>query len=80
MFAKLKNKAKLQLKRRELHTHCTLGPNVKNPPKMRFKRFVKLTNHTYAYNDFTYCLEYVVYEMTGNGSYLNWQKLVWKNS
>ena len=31
----------------------TVGPNFKNPPKMRFKTFVKLTDHTCACNDLT---------------------------
>ena len=29
----------------------TVGPNWKNPPKMRFKKFVKLTDHTCACYD-----------------------------
>ena len=31
----------------------TVGPNFKNQPKMRFKKFVKLSNHTCACNDLT---------------------------
>ena len=31
----------------------TVGPNVKNPPKTRFKKFVKLNSYTYAYNSLT---------------------------
>ena len=30
----------------------TVGPNDNNPPKMRFKKFMKLTDYTYACNDF----------------------------
>ena len=57
----------------------TARPNCKNPPKMRFKKFVKLTDHTQACNDLTN-FEYVVHAMTGNGCYLNLQKLACKNS
>ena len=31
----------------------TVGPNVKNPPKNRFQKIVKLTDHTYACNSLT---------------------------
>ena len=30
----------------------TVGPNVKNPPKMQSKKIVKLTDHTYASQQF----------------------------
>ena len=52
----------------------TVGPNCKNPPKIRFKKFVKLTNHTCACNDLTNfeCEA----EATGNGTYVNLKKLV----
>ena len=33
--------------------HSTVVPNVKNPPKIRLKKFVKLTGHTCACNDLT---------------------------
>ena len=56
-----------------------IGPNSKNPPKLRWKKIVKLTNHTCACNDLTN-FEYVVHVMTGNGCYVNLQKLAWKNS
>ena len=46
-----------------------LGQIAKKNPKMKFKKFVKLTDHTCAYNDLTN------FE-TGNGSYVNLQKLV----
>ena len=46
----------------------TVGPNVKNPPKMRLKKFVKLTDHTCAGNDLT-IFEYEDHAKTGNGSY-----------
>ena len=46
----------------------TVEPNVKNPPKMRFKKFVKLTGHTCAGNDLT-SFEYEDHAKTGNGSY-----------
>ena len=57
---------------------CTAGPNVKNMPKIRFKKFVKLTDHTRACNDLTN-FAYVVHEITGNGSYVKLQKLARKN-
>ena len=31
----------------------TVGPNSKNPPKIKLKRFVKLTDHTCAWNSLT---------------------------
>ena len=51
-----------------------LGPNVKKPPKMRFKKIVKLTCYTYVSNSLTN-FEHVVQVITGNGSYLNLQIL-----
>ena len=45
---------------------------------MKFKKFVKLKDHTYACNDLTN-FECEV-QATGNGSYVNLQKLPWKNS
>ena len=33
---------------------AVVGPNVKNPTKIRFKKFVKLTDYTYACNSLTY--------------------------
>ena len=47
-----------------------LGQIAKNPPKMKFKKFVKLTDHTYMCEA----------QATGNGSCVNLQKLAWKNS
>ena len=46
----------------------TVGPNVKNPPKIRLKKFVKLTGHTCACNNLT-SFEYEDHAKTGNGSY-----------
>ena len=45
-----------------LSTPCrhTVGPNVKNPPKIRFQKIVKLTDHSYACNSLTYS-EYKTY-------------------
>ena len=57
----------------------TVGPNDNNPPKMRFKKFVKLTDYTYACNDLT-SFEYEAHAMTGNGSYVNLLKVASKNS
>ena len=53
-------------------------PNCKNPPKMRFQKFVKLTDHTCACNDLTNfeCEG----QATGNGSCENFQKLALKIS
>ena len=58
---------------------CTAGPNVKNMPKIRFQKFVKLTDHTRACNDLKN-FAYVGHAMTGNGSYVKLQKLIWKSS
>ena len=52
---------------------------TKNPPKTRFnKKIVKLTDHTCACKNLTNfeCEA----QATGNGSYVNLQKLAWKNS
>ena len=57
---------------------CTVGPNSKNPPKNKIKKYVKLTDHTCACSDLTN-FECEV-EATGNGIYVNFQKLAWKNS
>ena len=56
----------------------TVGPNWKNPPKMRFKKFVKLTDHTCACYDLTN-FEFEVHAMTGNGCYVNrlWNHIKW---
>ena len=57
----------------------TVGPNVKNPPKMRLRKFVKLTGYTYACNSLTN-FESEVHAMTGNGNQVNLLKLAWQNS
>ena len=57
---------------------CVKTSKVKNPPKITFEKFVKLTDHTCACNNLT-SSEYDVHGMTGNGSYLIIQKLAWKN-
>ena len=44
---------------------------------MRFKKFVKLTDDTHACYNLTN-FQYVVNAMTGNGCYLNLQKLACK--
>ena len=48
-------------------------PNSKNPPKIKFEKFVKLTDLTCACNDLTNfeCEA----QATGNGSYMNLKKL-----
>ena len=51
--------------RLQQHGHSAqLDKMSKNPPKMRFKKFVKLTDHTHACNN-----------IARNGSYVNLQKL-----
>ena len=52
---------------------ATVGPNCKSPPKMRFKKFVKLTDHTCACNDLTNfeCEAQAI----GNRSCENFQKI-----
>ena len=53
----------------------TVGPNVKIPSKIIFKRFVKMTDHTYAYNNFT-ILQYLNMKcMSGNGIHVTLLKL-----
>ena len=47
--------------------------------RLKKQKFMKLTDHTHACNDLTN-FEYVVHAMTGNGCYLNLQKLACKNS
>ena len=46
----------------------TVGPIIKNPPKTRFKTFVKLTDHTCASNDLTN-FKCKAQAMTGNGNF-----------
>ena len=57
----------------------TVGPNNKNPPKIRFIKFVKLTGYTYACNSLTN-FESEVHAMTRNGNQVNLLKLAWQNS
>ena len=44
------------------------------PTKNQIEKFVKLTDHACACNDLT-SFKYEKHEITGNGSYLNMQKL-----
>ena len=56
---------------------CTVGSYCKKPPKTRFKKFVKSTNHTCACNGLrNFECEA---QATGNGN-KNLKKLPWKNS
>ena len=55
----------------------TVGPNVKIPPKSRFEKFVKMTDHTYACNSLTNFEEET---MTGNGNHVTMLKLTLENS
>jgi hypothetical protein len=45
----------------------TIGPNGKNPPKIRWKKIVKMTDYTCAGDDLTN-LKYVMHAMAGNKS------------
>ena len=51
----------------------TVRQNSKNAPKIRFKKVVKITDHTCACNDLTN-FEYEGHSTTGNGSYVNLQE------
>ena len=51
-----------------------IGPKAKNPPKIRFKKLVKLTDHACAFNDLTN-FEYEGHAMTENANYVNLLKL-----
>ena len=46
-----------------------VGIDSKNPPKLRFKKIVKLSGHTCYCKDLTN-FEYQVRAMTGNGNYV----------
>ena len=67
----------IQLAQLSARTH-TVVPNYKNPPKIKSWKFVKLTDHTCACNDLTSFV--CELQPTKNGSYVNLQKLTWKNS
>jgi hypothetical protein len=54
----------------------TIGLNSKNPPKLRFKKFVKLTGEI-AYISLT-TFENEACTMTGNKNQVNLLKLAWK--
>ena len=56
----------------------TVKPNVKNPPKIRLKKFVKLTIHTCACNSLTN-FELKTYPLDTE-KYVNLLKFDWKNS
>ena len=56
------------------------GPNGKNPPKIRFEKFVKWMDHTYNYyslNSLT-MFEFAALAMTRNGNTVNLSKFAWK--
>ena len=55
-----------------------IGPTVKNPPETRLEKFVKLTDHTFAYKDLIN-FGYAAHAMTGNGNNVNLQKFACKN-
>ena len=54
--------------------HSTSGPSGSTSGG-KLKKLVKLTLNTYASNDLTN-FEYAAHAVTGNGSYMNMQKLV----
>ena len=56
-----------------------LGQMAKTRQTLDLKKIVKLTDHTSACNSLTN-FEYEPHAMTGNGNYVNLQKLGWKNS
>ena len=53
----------------------TVGPHGKNPPKIKLKKFVKLTDNNYACNDLT---NFEAHVKTGNGNYENPLKIAGK--
>ena len=55
----------------------TVGPHGKNPPKIKLKKFVKLTDNNYACNDLA---NFEAHVKTGNGNYVNLLKLAGKVS
>ena len=52
---------------------------TKNPPKMRFIKFVKVNYHTSTSNSLTN-FESEVHAMTGNGNQVTLLKITWQNS
>ena len=59
--------------------HGIVGPNDKKLAKNLVQKFVKLMDHTYAFNSLTN-FEYEANAMTGNKNYVNMLKLTRKNS
>ena len=59
--------------------HSRMLPSNKNPPKIGFIKFVKLTRYTYACNSLTN-FKYEAHGMTGNGNQVNLLKFAWKSS
>ena len=60
------------------HARRTVGPNVKNPPTIRWKKPVKLTDRTYSCNDLTtFECEFHPWETEID---VNLMKFAWKNS
>ena len=53
-------------------------PIIKNPPKIKFNKFVKLKVILMP-AAIRQILNYVVQAMIGNGTFLNLKKLEWKN-
>ena len=54
------------------------GPNLNKNRQDQIEKFVKLMDHISACNDLT-SFESEAHAKTGNGSYENMQKLIWKN-
>ena len=57
----------------------TVGPNSKNPPEIKFNKFMKLTGCTNACNGLIN-FEYEAHAMTRNKNKVNFLKFAWENS
>ena len=64
---------------RDTQPRSTAGPYVKNLPKIRFPKFVKLTDYTNAFNNLT-TFKYSAQSRIGNRNVVNLLKLALKNS
>ena len=64
---------------RDSQPSSTAGPHSQNLPKIRFPKFVKLTDYTYAFNSLI-TFKYEAQSRIGNGNFVNLLKLALKNS
>ena len=62
---------------RDSQPSSTAGPDGKNLPKIRFPKFVKLSDYIYVCIYLT-TSEFEAQWKTGHGNYQNWLKLPWK--